>query len=400
MRILITSIVDIKRVTHNRIHVFAEYLSRKHDVTILCLNAWWLDESENDDASADYHRDPYFQQLFDRTTILYLSDGRQPAVLQEFASLRTLDALLRQVDLAGFDVHVNYCNLIAGYAVARKARRFGIPTVFDVADDLPRRFGTSPQVPRMLGGPAKLVADLMLAANIRLATRVTLVTQVLKDAYRLPQDRALVIPNGVHTDMVAHQSSEVVGKGLGIEESFVLGFVGVLLPRVDLDLMFTSTEAICSKVPNAKLLIVGGGARLKEAQGLARTYGISDRVIFTGFVPLSEVSQYISCMDVCLLSIADTPDCQRAFPVKLVEYMACEKPVVSTRLAGVREAVGDRVLYASDSREFEHRILQLYHDKELARRLGLQGRSFVEQEYAWPQICARFEDVLMDTQGE
>ena len=192
MRILITSIVDLKRVTHNRVHVFAEYLSRKHHVTVLCLNAWWLDKSDGPDATADYHRDPYFQQLFDRTTILYLSNGRQPAVLQEVASMRTLDALLRQIDLASFDVHVNYCNLIAGYIVARKARRFGIPTVLDLADDLPRRFGTSPQVPRMLGAPARLVADLMLAANIRLATRVTLVTQALKDAYRFPHDLSLI----------------------------------------------------------------------------------------------------------------------------------------------------------------------------------------------------------------
>ena len=171
MRILITSIVDLKRVTHNRIHVFVDYLSRRHDVTVLCLNAWWLEKGEASSSRADYHSDPYFQEIFERTRILYLSEGRVSPVLQEFTSLRTLDSLLREIDYARFDVHVNYCNLIAGYFVARKAKRLGIPTVFDIADDVPRRFGSSPQVPGLLRAPARLVADFMLRANIKLASK-------------------------------------------------------------------------------------------------------------------------------------------------------------------------------------------------------------------------------------
>ena len=396
MRILITSIVDLKRVTHNRIHVFADYLSRRHDVTVLCLNAWWLEKSETDDFSADYHSDSYFRELFERTRILYLSQGRRPAVLQELSSLRTLDGLLREIDLASFDVHLNYCNLLAGYLVARKAKRLGIPTVFDIADDLPRRFANSPQVPRLLRGPARLAANAMLRANLGLASRVTYVTQVLKDAYSSGRDHALVIPNGVHPGLPASGSPQALRKALGIDEGFVLGFVGVLLPRVDVNLMFSAMERICQKLANVRMLIVGGGDRLQEARDLARSWGISDRVLFTGFVPFGEVPRYVSCMDVCLMSIADSADCQHAFPLKLVEYMACEKPVVSTPLAGVREAVGDRVLYAQGSDEFADRMAELYYDEDLRHRMGTRGRRFVQENYSWTQICHSFEAVLAD----
>lgn len=400
MKILITSIVDLKRVTHNRIHVFADHLSRRHDVTVLCLNAWWLEKSETDDGSADYHSDAYFRELFERTRILYLSHGRHPAVLQELSSLRTLDGLLREIDLASFDVHLNYCNLLAGYLVARKAKRLDIPTVLDIADDLPRRFANSPQVPRLLRGPARLAANLMLRANLHLASRITFVTQVLKDAYSSGRDHALVIPNGVHAGLPASSSPQALRKALGIDEDFVLGFVGALLPRVDLDLMFSAMERICQKPANVRMLIVGGGDRLQEARDLARSWGISDRVLFTGFVPFGEVPQYISCMDVCLIPLADSADCQHAFPVKLVEYMACEKPVISTPLAGVAEAVGDRVLYASDGQGLAERVLELYGDSELRKKLGLQGKAFVERNYTWPEICAGLEDVLAETQRE
>lgn len=400
MRILITSIVDIKRVTHNRIHVFAEYLSRKHDVTILCLNAWWLDESENHDASADYHRDPYFQQLFDRTTILYLSNGRQPAVLQELASLRTLDALLRQIDLASFDVHVNYCDLIAGYSVARSAQRVSIPTVFDIADDLPHSFALSPRVPRVFRPMARRVAHSMLQANVNLATRVTFVTQALRDAYRLPDAKGTLIPNGVHESFFNTPPVPSRRRKLGLDGSFVLGFVGTQLEWVDLEPAFTALRELHAQGKDIRMLVVGGGEKLEANKRLAAAHGVSERVVFTNQVPLSEVPLYLSCTDIGLICRTQTTDSDRSLPLKLFEYMACRKPVISVPLAGVREAVADRVLYARDSDELTSRILQLHGDQGLREKMGLRGSEFVRERYGWSTICRRFEETLQEASGE
>jgi len=400
MRILITSIVDIKRVTHNRIHVFAEYLSRKHDVTILCLNAWWLDESENHDASADYHRDPYFQQLFDRTTILYLSNGRQPAVLQELASLRTLAALLRQIDLASFDVHVNYCDLIAGYSVARSAQRVSIPTVFDIADDLPHSFALSPRVPRVFRPLARRVAQRMLQANVNLATRVTFVTNALKDAYRLPDAKCTLIPNGVHESFFSTPPVPSRRRELGLDGSFVLGFVGTQLEWVDLEPAFAAVSRLNADGKDVKMLVVGGGEKLEANKRLAAAQGVSERVVFTNQLPLSEVPSYISCIDVGLICRTQTTDSDRSLPLKLFEYMACQKPVVSVPLTGVREAVADRVLYARDSDELTSRILQLHGDQGLRERMGLEAMEFVRERYDWSIICRRFEEILQEASSE
>ena len=139
---------------------------------------------------------------------------------------------------------------------------------------------------------------------------------------------------------------------------------------------------------------------MQEARDLVDSHGISDRVVFTGFVPFGKVSQYISCMDVCLIPLVGSADCQHAFPVKLMEYMACGKPVISTPLAGVAEAVGDRVLYASDGQGLAERVLELYGNSELRKKLGLQGKALVERNYTWPQICARFENVLVEMQRD
>jgi len=76
--------------------------------------------------------------------------------------------------------------------------------------------------------------------------------------------------------------------------------------------------------------------------------------------------------------------------------MACKKSVISTPLAGVKEAVGDRVLYASNAEELKQRILELYHNEELRKRLGKEGRRFVERNYSWDKICRKFEAVLTE----
>ncbi|NJD54587.1 MAG: hypothetical protein FIB07_17215 [Candidatus Methanoperedens sp.] len=41
MKILLTSIVDLKKSQHNRPHELVKYLSRKHEITALSINDWW-----------------------------------------------------------------------------------------------------------------------------------------------------------------------------------------------------------------------------------------------------------------------------------------------------------------------------------------------------------------------
>ena len=50
MKILITSIVDLKKSQHNRPHQFVKHLSRKQEVTVLSINDWWKGGQDNLDA--------------------------------------------------------------------------------------------------------------------------------------------------------------------------------------------------------------------------------------------------------------------------------------------------------------------------------------------------------------
>ena len=47
MKILLTSIVDLKKSQHNRPHQLVKYLSKKHEVTVLSINDWWKGGQED-----------------------------------------------------------------------------------------------------------------------------------------------------------------------------------------------------------------------------------------------------------------------------------------------------------------------------------------------------------------
>lgn len=379
MRILVTSIVDLKKSQHNRPHQFVRHLSKNHEVTVLSINDWW--KGGQDDLEL-YSRD--FDDIFDRIDYCHLTDKKVSPILQEVWSGKKVDDLIKKND---FDVHLNYSTLVSGYFAARKLK-----TVYDIADDLGAMVRNSPQIPGILKPVGGFFGEMMLKKNISISERITLTTEALRTAYDIPEFKSDIISNGVDTGLFRDY-----GMGTREEfgfEGFIIGYVGVLREWIDLEPIFSVLKEFGNEV---KLVIVGKEGRFEENVELAKRYGVEKKVIFTGMVPYSEVPKYISAMDVCIMPFREGAISEMAVPLKLFEYMACGKPVISTRLQGIHGVAGERVLYASDRDELKQKTLALYEDEGLRKKLGAQGRKFVEENYDWSKIVGKLEDVLIIT---
>ena len=398
MKILVTSILDLKRVGHNRIHSLLKHLSSSHQITALCLNAWWLEKQIIADSSLPPHLDPYLQQVFDGIQIIYLAKGRIQPVLQEIWSPVNLPRLLQKIDYANFDLHINYSSLATGFVATAMLKSRGIPTVFDIADDLPAAFRISPQIPSSLRHLSGFVSDKLLQANVKLAATITCISRALQSKYNLPVDKTVHLPNGFDESLFIEHLSEKMREKIQIDSSdFVVGFVGTLgQERVDFEPVFLAVKGLVHSAPRTRLLIVGDGGGLERNRDMASKYGIADRVLFTGYVAHEQIPEYISCMDVCIIPFTDESLTNQALPLKLCEYMACGRPVISKPSTGVIEAVGDRVLYAANEKEWAEKILDLYKDPLLRVKLGTAGKDFVAGNYSWSKICQKFETVLLE----
>jgi len=147
------------------------------------------------------------------------------------------------------------------------------------------------------------------------------------------------------------------------------------------------------------MVVVGKEGQFKENMELAKNYGVYDRVTFTGMVPYSQVPKYISATDICLIPFKRGAISENALPLKLFEYMACEKPVLSTDLPGVRAIAGDKVMYVANYREYKEKIMELYKNDKLRREMGKIGRKFVVENYNWEKIVRKLEDMLLTVGG-
>lgn len=382
MRIGVTSLVDLETSAHNRLHQFIKYLSKNHDISVISINDWWKKKQIDVE-------DIYLKDSLNNIEIKYLTNRKMSLILQEVLS----PFLIREFD--DFDVHLNCDALISGYFTARRLRSKGIPTIFDIADDNVEMIKNSPQMPKFLRGFGGVVGGYLIKKNINIAKKVLITTTTLKETYNIPDGKVVLIPNGVDTDLFKKLSSNK--EEFGLSDSFVLGYVGVLREWVDLKPVFLAIKKLSGEM-NIKIVVVGKEGKFEENKRLAKECGVEDRVIFTGNVPYAKVPEHIAAMDACIIPFKRNEVSDNALPLKLFEYMACGKPVISTRLPNVKATVGNSVIYADDEREFENAIMELYKNQERIQKLASEGVR-IAKSYSWECVLRKLDDILLEVKG-
>lgn len=392
MKILVSSIVDLKNSAHNsRLHQFLRYLSRDHEISVLSINDCW--KARWDQTTENYNQS--FKDLFEKIDLFYLTNRRVSPVAQEALSLATVSSTLDMIGISDYDVHFNYNGMMSGYAVARYAHSRGIPTVYDIADDLPGMIRTSPQIPSFARSTGGWIGKVIQNRIIQASKRVTVTTKSLCQTYKVPQEKRELLPNGVDVELFSPRPCEHIKEKYDLEDTFVVGHVGVLREWLDLEPLFIAIRELTSEI-NIKLLIVGGGAGYDRTVVVARDLGILDHIIFTGTVPYSHVPEYISCMDVGVIPFKQDNVSNNSLPLKLFEYMACGVPVISTRVNTIQETFGHTIRFVSTADEYAEEILELYQDSTLCSRMRSEGRRVVEDVYQWAAISKRLEYILIE----
>ena len=130
--------------------------------------------------------------------------------------------------------------------------------------------------------------------------------------------------------------------------------------------------------------IYGGGPMRDELAAQARAGDISDLVNFHGARLQDEIlAAYRMAAVVALASVVTDDGDRDGIPNVLVEAMACEVPVVSTRISGIPELVDDGtdglLVDPADPVALAHAIERVLTDAELRARLGRAGRHKVER---------------------
>lgn len=375
LKLLITSIIDLEISAPNRLHHIIRQLLKKHEVTVISINDSWKVKTEGNKYSNN------FKDIIDKIEILHLTEGNISPLMQEFFS----PIFLKKFNLSDFDLILNYNTLITGYYASKYAKK---PMILDIADDLPEMIGESPQVPFIIRPIAKKLGTYFLNKNIKNAKEIILISESLKKTYSISDEKTHIIPNGVDSELFQRVVNNKKCE-LNLENRFVIGYVGALREWINLRPVFEAMK----RFDDISLLIVGGESELERNIQMAKMYGIDKRVIFTGTVPYFQVPEYMMAMDVCLIPFEKNMISQNSVPLKLFEYLACEKIVISSRIKNVIDIAGDMIFYADNSKEMVDCINQI-RMLDMDNQLGKKGRKFIIDNYRWVNLLKEYSEVI------
>ena len=176
--------------------------------------------------------------------------------------------------------------------------------------------------------------------------------------------------------------------------------VSRLVPRKGQDMLIRALPEIRRRVDGTALVIVGGGPYADTLHRLAQDCGVAADVVFTDGVPTEELAAHYAMADLFAMPCRTRGaglDVE-GLGIVFLEASASGVPVVAGSSGGAPETVRDgetgRVVDGGDPDEIVEVISDLLADPELAHRMGLAGRRWIERDWNWDAHTGRLADLL------
>lgn len=223
------------------------------------------------------------------------------------------------------------------------------------------------------------------------------VTEVLSQAIKNSSGRSeniTVIPNGVHSDEFYPMSkSDRLLKLYGLENKTVIGFVGFIREWHGLDRVIDVLDRL--EDDSVHFMVVGDGPARESLEKAATEHGLSHRLTITGLIERDKMAEHLSVFDIAL-----QPDVVAyASPLKLFEYMAMGKAILSIDSANMREVLSnnnDAILFEnSKNNDFKNKLITLCSDSSLRELLGKNAEQTIKtKKYLWHENAKLIESIL------
>lgn len=242
----------------------------------------------------------------------------------------------------------------------------------------------------MLGGH-RCILTLHTIANLRLLdgcedfSRLTI----------LPTSRYLEEKVKFHFPIRAHRAIALHYLGVDIEryspsfntdkllqhQDFTVVLNGRFVEKKGHFMALNAFHRVVKEIPNARLVLIGDGVLREKIQNQINLLGLSGNVIFTGKLIRDEVISWYGKCDIGIQPSESGSGSEEGLPTSVMEYSSMALPVIACRHAGIPEVVrhGETgfIIEEGDSSALASYILQLARDRQLAQRMGHEGRVFM-----------------------
>ena len=274
------------------------------------------------------------------------------------------------------------------WSLALPFKAFGVRYVFDHHDLCPElyvaRFGARREgdlLHRALRGlewAQFRTADLVISTNE--SYRQTAIARG-----GVPPDRVFVVRSGPSRERFA--TVRAVDPALKRGRRYLVAYLGVMAPQDGVDHLLRAAHHLVRARgrDDVAFTLMGAGDSFEDLRALARTLELDGVVHFTGRIPDEDVEKVLATADVCVSPDPRNPLNDVSTMNKVLEYMACGRPIVAFDLREHRASAGDGALYAEPNRDDDlgDKIALLLDDGDRRRDMGEANRRRFLERMAW-----------------
>ena len=272
------------------------------------------------------------------------------------------------------DVVYSHTPASMGLLALRVARRYNLPHVHTYHTLFTEYLHYLPRLIR----PTRRMAERISAAFCNRCDAITTPSHAMREEllkYGV-QKPIYVLPFGVDTEPFERPLRTDVRAALGLApDEFFLLYAGRLGTEKNLHFLLRAFLVLLDRWPGPqpiRLVLAGGGPHRPLFEQYTQELGLTERVLFTGFIPRPELVDYYRTAD--LFVFASKTETQG---LVLMEAMAAGLPAVAVRAMGVTDIVFDGetgVLVPEDEKIFAHTVLSLLQDPQRRSQLRAGAR--------------------------
>jgi len=357
-------------------------LDAGHEVHILCYNYGARAKSENY-SGIHIHRFNIQKQLAKKML----------GLLHQLPVYRTIwyRQVFRILKAEAFDaVHIHdlpLCSLIQGIK-----KEFTIRIIADMHENYPYLVAEQPYMNSLFGRVvlSKKIWFRKERLWLNQADHIICVASEMKD--RLNQvlehkDNISIVPNTLNFKTFVASQKPITGLKERFKNKFIVSFIGGIDAVRGIEYLLDAAYEINNRIPELLVLLVGEGKTLDSLREKVASLNMNDKVVFEGFKPSSFMQAYIEISDICVIPHIRSEQTDNSSPNKLFQYMYFGKPVISSNCKSLEKLIltEECGLIFSDrnSSDLAEKVITLYKDAGLRKKLGENGRLSVMRKYNW-----------------
>ena len=222
---------------------------------------------------------------------------------------------------------------------------------------------------------------------LKRTTAVMTVSSTLRDMLirqGSPEDTVYVVPNAIDVDKI-HVSGDVsqLRNRYGIGSSTVVGFAGWFDEWDRLDMLVSLVGKLRKKGVDVKALLIGDGAVLTEIRRRVKVEKLEDAFIFTGPVKRQEIHDYLSLLDIAVISHSNN----FGSPVVMFEFMALKIPIVAAAVPPICDVLTNAetgcLFEPLNEAAYEQCLAALLENPDKAKLLAENAFRLVASKNTW-----------------